>query len=328
MAVLARELSYRVTRVFRCFQERALHITLIRMKRCPVCNREYDDQTMNFCLADGASLTSASGASIGGTTPSDPYGPTEAVHAEERRFAEMSTMVTPVPQFVRPAAATPHVQPAVNNRNLFLLVAVVVLLASVVVLAFVLIRSKKDDNGVDVRGKQDDSNSTNNDNKVSGATTSPTPTPVTTPVEMQSPSATATPTPNTSSARAEVLAVMHSWGDSLTRQDLGSNLRLYADRLDAYYQLGNASKDQVRANRQSIFAKYYSSTNVQLSNIAIEVDPSGTRATVSYDNSYDWRGGAKYLVGKSHNSMILSKVGSQWLITSERHLQTYSEDNN
>ena len=154
----------------------------------------------------------------------------------------------------------------------------------------------------------------------------PTPTPTVTPSVRPTPSATPTPTPNTAAARSEVLAVMNSWAESLRRQDLGGNLRLYADHLDAYYQLGSASREQVRANRQAIFARYYSSTGVQLSNISIALDSSGTKATVSYDNTYDWRGGAKSLVGKSHNEMILSKVGTQWLITSEKHLQTYYEN--
>jgi hypothetical protein len=82
----------------------------------------------------------------------------------------------------------------------------------------------------------------------------------------------------------------------------------------------------VRSDRQAIFSKFYSSTDVQLDNISVELDPSGTEARVTYDNSYNWRGGSKYLIGKSHNAMNLSKQGSRWLITSEEHLGSYGPD--
>ena len=118
---------------------------------------------------------------------------------------------------------------------------------------------------------------------------------------------------------------MSSWAESLRRQDVGANLRLYADQLDAYYQRGSVSREQVRADRQAIFSKFYSSTDVQLDNINVELDPDGTEARVTYDNSYNWRGGSRYLSGKSRNAMTLSKSGSRWLITSEQHLKTYGE---
>src|SRR5215216_3689234 len=34
------------------------------MKRCPKCNRDYSDETLNFCLEDGAALTNGVVASI------------------------------------------------------------------------------------------------------------------------------------------------------------------------------------------------------------------------------------------------------------------------
>jgi hypothetical protein len=107
---------------------------------------------------------------------------------------------------------------------------------------------------------------------------------------------------------------------------VGANLSLYADHLDAYYQRGSVSREQVRSDRQAIFSKFYSSTDVQLSNISVELDPSGTEARVAYDNSYNWRGGSRYLTGKSHNAMTLSKRGSRWLIISEEHLGNYGPD--
>lgn len=99
-------------------------------------------------------------------------------------------------------------------------------------------------------------------------------------------------------------------------------MRLYADRLDSFYG-GGASREEVRAKRRKNFTDYYTSTDVQLSGISIDIDASGSKATVLYDNTYNWRGGSKSTAGKSQNQMIMAKRGSQWLITSETHIRYY-----
>lgn len=301
------------------------------MKRCPVCHRFYPDPTIYFCLDDGSALTGPpGGTSVRETSPppraSD--APTEALPSRESPGFQTPTlpvMPAPAPQFVR---RSPAPQPSPDKRKILLWVVAGVLMLGVgIVSAYLLVGARSDESRADVRVNANNSNTTSNTSSAKTPVAS-TPTATATPTATPYPSATPTPTPtpNTASARSEVMAVMNSWAESLRRQDLNANLRLYADRLDAFYQMGSASKGQVRSNRQSIFAKYYSSTDVQLSNISIDIDPYGTKATVSYDNAYNWRGGSKYLTGKSHNQMVLSKVGSQWLITSESHLQTYYEN--
>jgi hypothetical protein len=307
----------------------ATHL-LIRMKRCPNCNQVYTDPTLNFCLADGYFLLATTGPNVSKIAPtiSASEAPTEALPAKEnpRRETAPPTIPSLTPSPARPlytpALQTPTATP---DRKTFLWVIIVILFVGVVALAYLLIRKSSNENQTDVSASTGNSNSSSTSARSTpGATI--TPTPIATPSATRTPTPTPTPTPDTASARSDVLALMNSWAESLRKQDLSSNTRLYAERLDSYYQLGSVSREQVRANRQAIFNRYSSSTNVQLSNISVEIDSSGTRATVSYDNSYNWRGGPKYLTGKSHNMMVLSKFGSQWLITSEKHLQTYYED--
>jgi serine/threonine protein kinase len=133
------------------------------------------------------------------------------------------------------------------------------------------------------------------------------------------------PVVNPSVARSEVTSAMNVWADSLRRRSVSDNLSLYADRLEVFYGMRNVDKSSVRSNRQTIFNKYYSSTDVQLSNMRVEVDASGSRANVFYDNEYSWQGGARSLSGKSHNQIIMSRINGRWLITSEIHLQQYYE---
>jgi ketosteroid isomerase-like protein len=125
-------------------------------------------------------------------------------------------------------------------------------------------------------------------------------------------------------ARSEIMAVVNIWAETLRRRDLENNLRLYAERVSPFYTSNGVSREQVRANRQKMFASY-PSIDVRLDNFAVEINQPGTEATVYYDNTYDWKGGAQPVSGKSRNVLILSKVGPQWLISGEKHIQTYYE---
>lgn len=136
---------------------------------------------------------------------------------------------------------------------------------------------------------------------------------------------TPTPPDDSTAVRGQVMSTLNAWADSIRRRSLADNMSLYADQLDVYYGSSNVSNASVRSNRAQIFSRFYDSTDVQLSNVDIVVSPDGNHAEVTYDNTYDWRGGARTLSGKSHNKMILDRRGS-WLITSEIHLSQYYEN--
>jgi ketosteroid isomerase-like protein len=302
------------------------------MKRCPACNRVYTDQSLNYCLHDGTNLVAPGGDDPGrqarptGRSPSDV--PTEVLPrgGQGSGFANQPTLPVSPLRAPGPFPANP---PRANNTKLLVAVLIVVLLTGGVGLGLMLSRAG---GGEEVRGGAEDSAKAG---QTPAASSTPTPYATPQPAASQTatpasatptPTATPEPTPNLSRARSEVMSLMNTWAESMRRQDVGANLSLYADRLDAYYQRGSVGREQVRSDRQAIFSKFYSSTDVQLDNLSVELDPSGTAARVTYDNSYDWRGGSKYLIGKSHNAMTLSKQGSRWLITSEEHLGNYGPD--
>jgi serine/threonine protein kinase len=193
--------------------------------------------------------------------------------------------------------------------------------------AWILFGNKSDDSDKRAKtnvNKEDPTRSNanrQNDNYSASTTTVTTSTPVSTPSPAMTPSST-----NIAAARSEVMAVMNQWVSSLNSRDLYGNLRLYADHLDTFYQLFGVDKDKVSASRRAAFTRFSSSVNVELSDVRIDFDSSGTTATVDYDNTYDWRGGTRYLTGKSHNEIIMSKINGEWLITSEKHISTYYEN--
>src|SRR5207253_5946768 len=64
------------------------------MRRCPTCNRTYTDDSLNFCLADGAFLSA----------PDDPQ-PTVA--SPTLRSTEAPTEILPTEQLPHHAATSP-----------------------------------------------------------------------------------------------------------------------------------------------------------------------------------------------------------------------------
>jgi ketosteroid isomerase-like protein len=214
--------------------------------------------------------------------------------------------------------------PIVNRGSMVVPIAIVVGLSLLVVVAALVLWLGGMFSYLN-RGERSD-NSTNSQSSLATPTVSVSRNPVTPgPTPAKAENTPTAPGADPSVARTEINSTMALWAESLRQQNLNDNLSLYADELEVFYGLRNVGKGTVRSNRQTIFNKYYTSTDVQLSNLRIEVDQSGTRADVFYDNTYDWRGGARTMAGKSHNQMVVSKINGHWLIVSEIHLQQYFE---
>lgn len=228
----------------------------------------------------------------------------------------------PYPQVGLPPAAPAPPQPRRSNNALLPIVIVVGILAlGAVTLATLLMTGViGNQNSGGAGGRQ-----TNDapDGKIGGsgnASTAETPTP-------DVPNTNTTKPPDDSTAvRGQVMSAINAWADSIRRRDLNDNLSHYADLLDVYYGSSNVSSGTVRSNRALIFNRYYDSTDVQISDESVEVSPDGNHAEVTYDNTYNWRGGSKSLSGKSRNKIVMDRRDGRWLITSEIHVSQYYEN--
>jgi hypothetical protein len=107
--------------------------------------------------------------------------------------------------------------------------------------------------------------------------------------------------------------------------DLDAHMANYADTLHTYYLQKNYSASRVRANVARAFAKY-SSFDVKLTNMTIEVDPTGTRAVATFDKTFTFTGATTFS-GSGLNRFWLEKIGGRWLITGEKDLKTYYINN-
>ena len=96
----------------------------------------------------------------------------------------------------------------------------------------------------------------------------------------------------------------------------------YADTLHTYYNAKNVDIGMVRNNVARAFSTYVS-RDVRISNLQIDVDPSGERAVATFDKTFEFRGGGKTYAASGLNRFWFEKIGGRWLITGEKDLKVY-----
>lgn len=320
------------------------------MKRCSTCQRTYTDDTLNFCLEDGAPLASVPGVGLDETWTLDAneppptevlpsgFAPTQRAHKppttvrqEARRTIEDFQNVT---------------APKTAQRNTTSVVAITVV-ATILLLglgglgAWLLL---KDRSGEQAGGANAGTTSTrdsntgttqmpaSNSNSTSGNTNAQpivTQTPVVVSTPLTTPSPTPQPTTQTadaSTARREVSSALNGWRLTMINPDVDAHMSYYADVLHTYYNARNVPVSRVRSNVARAFTSY-STFDVQVTNLQIEVDSSGQKAVATFDKTFEFRSSAKRYAGSGLNRFWFEKIGGRWLITGEKDLKTYYVNN-
>lgn len=308
------------------------------MKRCPTCQSVYTDDSLSYCLQDGSKLavvrdssseetwqmTSAEARTSGAEPP-----PTEILRPEDMPTARVEGAVpTREQQRARPTAVATEPQPPAasstvaaqppprrSNSAVIALSALVALLLVALggLLTWVMMRDKPQTQGVTTTSNQ--------------AVTRQENTATTTPRANTNANATASPTPQASpvdvaAARAEVQAALNGWAETVRRANLEEHMKYYADVLDVYYNATSVNRSRVRDDREAAFSKY-SSLDMQVANINIEIDQSGARAIATFDKTFDFRNEEKSFNGSGLNRFWFTKAGGRWRITGERELKNY-----
>jgi hypothetical protein len=136
-----------------------------------------------------------------------------------------------------------------------------------------------------------------------------------------------TPTPapvvvNTPLLTSEVNEVLESWADAARAHNLDLQMTYYTDVVSPYFGRRSISKAEIRADRAVAYRRY-PRLDIQLSNINIVVDSSGTQATATFDKSFTFSSDEKSFSGMVNTRIWLAKFGPQWLITGEKDLKVY-----
>jgi hypothetical protein len=318
------------------------------MKHCPTCQRIYTDDTMSYCLEDGTRLLAGSDADsgktlvLGDSTASSEPPPTEilppslapTVGAQQKaRTPTVRQQARPTQQEEQPEA---QVATGATQRKSTASLVALTIIATILLLGlgglgtWLLLRgdvsetARRDEDSKGGKGTDNTppgSNISNNQlpGNMNASTPQPTPTPLTTP------SPTPKPTTDTGIARQEVVNALNRWTQTMRSGNLDAHMANYADTLHTYYLQTNYSASRVRANVAKAFAKY-NSFDVKLTNMTVEVDPTGTRAIATFDKTFTFTGATTYS-GSGLNRFWLEKIGGRWLITGEKDLKTYYVNN-
>jgi hypothetical protein len=127
--------------------------------------------------------------------------------------------------------------------------------------------------------------------------------------------------PDNQLLRQEVLDALNGWAATARDHDLDQHMSYYADTLDTYFTRHNVGVNYVRASRTPAFT-HYNKLDVQLSNIAVTIDQSGTVATTTFDKTYRFEG-ETVLSGSVQQAVVLTKISGRWRITAEQDVQVY-----
>lgn len=127
---------------------------------------------------------------------------------------------------------------------------------------------------------------------------------------------------NTPLLTSEVNATLESWAGAARAHNLDLQMTYYADVVSPYFGRRTISKAGIRADR-SVAYRRYPRLDIQLSNVNVEVDSSGTQATATFDKSFTFSSDEKSFSGMVNTRVWLAKFGAQWLITGEKDLKVY-----
>lgn len=291
------------------------------MKICPQCQTRYTDDTLRFCLQDGALLADAPQSE----TPTAAYSeaeiippsgqPSDAVSQETQWRKGEATRVGKG-KIDRKSSAAPLLAAAT--------IAVLFLIAGGTGLGLWLyFRDWKDGPG--------GSNSANVNVPTptvaptatrTPAINTPTPAPMVSPTLTPTP-ATPTPTPpppGPAIARREVEQMIFAWKSDIESLDIDRLMAHYAGTVDYYLRPG-ADRNFVRSDKMRAFNRF-NSIDISITNLSITLDSTGERATAVFDKAWVFVG-ARRTSGMVQSQLKMVKVGGRWLITGERDLRVY-----
>lgn len=287
------------------------------MKTCPSCQTQYTDDTLRFCLQDGAVLNDV--AAIQEETVSISEREMETVARQgnqaEREERSQVTRVSTVEKGFR--SGNSRLALAIGGLALVLL-----LLGGVAALGIWLYLRNPTVAATNTANTNHANNSKTPD-KNSNVDWAPTPTPTASPDDsdlLPTPEETPTPEIDETEAETEVSRQVYNWKSYAESGDLDSQIRVYAPSVD-YYRKRGASREFVRADRERAY-ELFDSISIEISNMDISVDDSGETATALFDKEWVFEG-TRRSTGKVRQQLRFRKINGQWLITGERDIKVY-----
>jgi ketosteroid isomerase-like protein len=309
------------------------------MKYCPNCQTRYTDNTLRFCLQDGAPLVAETNTAV---PPTVQLNETETLvtprSVEPLRFdlteQPRDSHESQTPPISSPSNDVPPKKSKVLPLVLLTAFATLLLLGAGVAASWFYLKNDRADasknTAVNINAKTPESNVKSNSNGKSS--TAPVDLPKNENVASISnstnaaPAVNLTPVPNVDreqigQIKEEVAERVDAWRSLTESRDLNDYMNYYADKVD-YYNKRGASAASVRADKQRAFGDF-DSIEMNISNLSVTPDATGERATAVFDKEWVFDGAEKSSSGKVKSELQMRKINGEWKITSERDLKVY-----
>lgn len=289
------------------------------MKTCPSCQTQYTDDTLRFCLQDGAVLegvriTREQTISLAGQemeTVARRAGVSDSV--EHDRLSEVTRVSPP-----QEKSGDSKLALAIGGLALAIL-----LLGGVGALAIWFFYSGQPKVNANNTANKSNASNSKTANRNSDTDWTPTETPTASPDDSDAtPTPDETPTPEIDQTEAvnEVSRQVGDWKSYAESGDLDSQIELYAPSVD-YYRKRGANRDFVRLDRARAYA-LFDSISIEISNMNISVDDSGETATAAFDKEWEFEGRNRS-TGKVRQELRFRKINGRWLISGEKDIKVY-----
>ncbi len=303
------------------------------MKYCPTCQNQYTDDAMSFCLQDGTPLVS--GVRTAPTANDSWQEPETLISQNPPNIAANNPVRIDIqqstPSYTAPQNYQQPSQPVEKKSRTGLIVGLLaigllLILGAIGGIGAILYYSPNTQIASNHGGSINstpfgNSNSSNANSNSNSNTNSATPTP------------SATPSAKPTIKPAEVTAIkdnvteeLDAWKSASEDKNLDVNMSHYADLVD-YYKGGKVSANKIRGDKQKAYDKYdYISINLE--NVKVTPDPSGDKATATFDKTWEFNNddSGEYNKGSVQQQLILAKQGGKWKIVSEKELKVYYID--
>jgi ketosteroid isomerase-like protein len=285
------------------------------MRICPTCRTQYTDDTLRYCLQDGAALVEQ----LQSDTPTVAFKKEhETVEASAKTSSRSGVTTSSDEELTRVAAAkkTAGVRPDFDGacRRPWVWLLLSFSQGALGIWLYLkdggTVPTSSNNANVNVNGSLSGNSGTNPPTPIPFPSNTPTPVPLPTP----------TPQVNSEEARKEVSQTIYGWKSMAESKNLDAYMGNYADTVD-YYNHSGASRSYVRSDKARAF-EMYDSISVDLSNMNVSVDESGNKATATFDKEWDFQG-SRNSSGKVQTQLKLRNVNGRWLIVGERDLRVY-----
>ncbi len=292
------------------------------MKICPNCQTRYTDDTLQFCLQDGATL-------VGDDAQTSQ--PTVAFNDEQETVVKNRQNEPPINFDLQNSKETQYRQPQTANfqteekKSNTALAVVTTILAMLLIFGAIGIGAwiyfgKDSETARDANVKNSFPNNSaknKNENAEVFPPENANEKPSVRPTDQKTPA----PDFDAEEVKANVSKTVYAWKSAAESLDLTEYMTHYADRLD-YYNKRGASIGTVRADKQKAFSTY-DTIKINLSNMRVTPDETGENATAVFDKEWYFENAQKVSEGKVQTQLKMKKIGGDWKITSERDLKVY-----